>query len=571
MTGLTMRGFTKARQRVQTDADPPAPGTPPVHLVAVPAPARDEWGAWLLQVLATRPGELGVLSRDFANALDALAGVIADFSCDAARGAVEVNVIRLEVERFCSEVEQVAARLASLRTSSDEASASASSSAALADQLTTESERGIAVVGRVIDTIAQISEHTVSVDQLVTSLAREELPRIGEFSSIIDRIAGQTKLLALNAAIEAARAGEHGRGFAVVADEVGRLASETATHTAQIRDTIERTRSQMDVIQHAVGTARTCSAEGAQDADSGREALERISTLVSSSNKTAKRSATLADQQLSDVQAVDENLQTLMGAGTEIEQQARSVSKRQLDLSAGTEAASQTMAAFDTGALTPRLRRRCQCLADDLRSILENAIDHHKVTLEQIIGLQYTEAKGPLIQRFSRLFDVSRVGPDGFEPPKYHTPYDAIVDLEMMESMDATLAAEPGLTFAIPFDLNAYAPAHNGVFTNDISGNREQDLVGNRAKRFFLDSEALTRGTRMELGVQLPDRIMTRDELRAAGARLTEPPPGQRPFLLQTYARDTGTVLSILSVPLYVKGQRYGSATLGWDPDKLRS
>jgi methyl-accepting chemotaxis protein len=52
---------------------------------------------------------------------------------------------------------------------------------------------------------------------------------------------------------------------------------------------------------------------------------------------------------------------------------------------------------------------------------------------------------------------------------------------------------------------------------------------------------------------------------------LTTPRQDGRPFLLQTYARDTGAVLTTLSVPLYVKGERYGCVCLGWDPEKLRS
>jgi methyl-accepting chemotaxis protein len=41
-------------------------------------------------------------------------------------------------------------------------------------------------------------------------------------------------------------------------------------------------------------------------------------------------------------------------------------------------------------------------------------------------------------------------------------------------------------------------------------------------------------------------------------------------FLMQTYARDTGAVLAVLSVPLYVKGERFGGVVIGWDPEELR-
>jgi methyl-accepting chemotaxis protein len=193
------------------------------------------------------------------------------------------------------------------------------------------------------------------------------------------------------------------------------------------------------------------------------------------------------------------------------------------------------------------------------------------VSLADVIELNYTEAQGANIARFGRLFDVSAADPAGFSPAKFHTAYDALVDREMMERMDAVLAAEPGLTFALPFDLNAYAPAHNTAFSQDITGDPARDLAGNRTKRFFLDSEALTHASRMELGVNLPAEVLTRAQIRSARARLTSRAAGGRPVLVQTYARDTGAVLTTLAVPLYVKGERYGCVCLGWDPEKLRS
>jgi methyl-accepting chemotaxis protein len=140
----------------------------------------------------------------------------------------------------------------------------------------------------------------------------------------------------------------------------------------------------------------------------------------------------------------------------------------------------------------------------------------------------------------------------------------------MMARMDAVLTAEPRLTFALPFDLNVYAPAHNSNFSRDWTGEPGKDLAQNRTKRFFLDSPALTRAARMDLGVKLPPRRLSRAEIERSGARLTEPRDGKRGFLLQTYARDTGAVLSTLSVPLYVKARRFGVVTLGWDPEQLR-
>jgi hypothetical protein len=48
------------------------------------------------------------------------------------------------------------------------------------------------------------------------------------------------------------------------------------------------------------------------------------------------------------------------------------------------------------------------------------------------------------------------------------------------------------------------------------------------------------------------------------GPSSTAPPEGTCDFLVQTYARDTGALVTVLTVPLYVMGQRYGAGLLGW-------
>jgi hypothetical protein len=149
--------------------------------------------------------------------------------------------------------------------------------------------RGLSVVVRLIEGLGELSSQTEQVSSLLDGLAQGELRDISNVSAVIDGVARQTKLLALNAAIEAARAGEHGRGFAVVADEVGRLAAETAAQTAQIAQTIERTRSQMQGVQSAADAARERAASGAADAVEGRSVLEQLNTLLEASRDAARQ------------------------------------------------------------------------------------------------------------------------------------------------------------------------------------------------------------------------------------------------------------------------------------------
>ncbi len=350
---------------------------------------------------------------------------------------------------------------------------------------------------------------------------------------------------------------------------MGRLAAETGQQTAQIRETIDRTRVQMEGIQRAAEAARDRASQSAVDSDQGRSALERIEKLVGTSAESTGLIAELAAEQLEHAEHVTSNLHKITVAAAEIGSRSSAVSEHQLELSATTERALLTIARFHTGGTLDRLHTMCDDLATGLGEILEDAIDSGRVNLEQVLALEYQELKGQLIKRLQRLFDISKVSSEGFDPPKFRTAYDSLVDVQMMQRMDAVLAREPRLTFALPFDLNAYAPAHNGVFSCDCTGDPTRDLELNRTKRFFLDSAALTRAARMEIGVELPADKLSRSQIERAGARLEQPANAAPTFLMQTYARDTGAVLSTLSVPLFVKGRRFGVVTLGWDPERL--
>ncbi len=532
----------------------------------------DEQGVWPLASLAARDDELGMLSADFASAIDDLALVVSDFSAGAARSSVSIKVVSDKVERLSAQIKEVAERVDSLGHSSRQMAETAAQAAEVVTELNSESDRGTQMLGRLIDSIAQINEDSGQVHELVSSLAANEISSIASFSAIIEGIANQTKLLALNAAIEAARAGEHGRGFAVVAEEVKRLATETAEQTTQIRDTVQRTRDQMQLIEAASGSNHELAERGAGEADEGRDVLARIAELVHRSTTAMTEIAALAGEQMADISVVETHVHEIAEASAGIDEQARAETVRQQELARGTERASGVIARYDTGSRISRLRGLAQTLSGQLQGILEDAIDARLVSVDNVLRLAYEEANTPeSIGRFGRLFDVSRADPTGFTPPKYHTTYDALVDKPMMAFMDAVLEQEPALAFALPLDLNAYACAHNTIVSQPITGDPAIDLAKNRTKRHFLDSAPLTRAARMGLGLrELELRKFTRPELQAMGGRLARDAKTAQSVLIQSYLRDTGAVLTTLSVPLYVRDQLYGAVSLGWDPDKLQ-
>lgn len=126
--------------------------------------------------------------------------------------------------------------------------------------------------------------------------------------------------------------------------------------------------------------------------------------------------------------------------------------------------------------------------------------------------------------------EYERIG--NFEPPKYHTKYDFYLDKAILGLQDEFLL-DKNIIFAVAVDKNGYLPTHNTRFQKPITGNREQDKVGNRTKRVFNDPVGLKAAQNTEKGLQ------------------------------QVYHRDTGEVMWDVSSPVFVKGRHWGGFRIG--------
>ena len=99
------------------------------------------------------------------------------------------------------------------------------------NQVDTSVQEVISGTENLVQMLEKMNDMTTSVESDVNGA-----------SDIVNKIrqnASHSNILALNASIEAARSGEAGRGFAVVATEMGKLAKDSGSSAAEIKDTLD--------------------------------------------------------------------------------------------------------------------------------------------------------------------------------------------------------------------------------------------------------------------------------------------------------------------------------------------
>ena len=158
--------------------------------------------------------------------------------------------------------------------------------------------------------------------------------------------------------------------------------------------------------------------------------------------------------------------------------------------------------------------------AKGVGTIIEEAIDNGTLTLEEA-------------------FDAITIPIPGFDPPKFQTRYDEYLDKAVLSFIDKALESEE-ILYAKFHDKNGYLPTHNSRYQQEITGNRETDLKGNRTKRILSDKVAENAITNKEDG------------------------------FFQVYHRDTGEIVWDFSSPLFVKGTHWGCFRTGILLDKVK-
>lgn len=129
-------------------------------------------------------------------------------------------------------------------------------------------------------------------------------------------------------------------------------------------------------------------------------------------------------------------------------------------------------------------------------------------------------------------FDTNYVLFGNFDPPKYHTKYDAFADKTLL-AMEDEFMKNPNIVYAVAVDKNGFVASHNTMYTRQITGDKEQDAAWNRTKRLFNNPVEIKGANNMQEG------------------------------LIQVYNRNTGETMWDVASPIIVKGKHWGNMRMG--------
>jgi methyl-accepting chemotaxis protein len=445
---------------------------------------------------------------------DVVGHSIDDIMIGAAETSYFVDSVKKKIEKDVETANTVVEDAHSVAHSTVEIADHAERALAIAADVRSESVAGRAEIDQGLARISSARSEAQQAASLMNELQGKS-KAIAGFTQVITEISARTNLLALNAAIEAARAGEHGRGFAVVAGEVRQLALRTKEATDEISTMVKAINEQAEKAAGGMGSLATVVREATANVERVHGLLSTIEQSSAESEQQIERIAREARVHVQTTGDITRSLTEIRDSMLSTDKELPRATDSAMALAVKAETIAAALSECDAGTPHDAIRVAAQETADKIGRLFSEAIKSGKITREALFDRSYTPIPNT-------------------NPTKYTTKFDAFTDRVLPPIQEALLESMPQLAFAGAVDNNGYFPTHNKKFSKPLTGKYDVDIVNNRTKRIFSDR---------------------------TGARCGS---NTKPFLLQTYKRDTGEVMHDLSAPIYVDGRHWGGFRVGY-------
>jgi len=432
----------------------------------------------------------------------------------AAETSYFVDSVKKKIELDVSTAGGIVHSSAQNADTTERIAANAERAAKIAAQVRGETVAGRTEADSGLQRIRTAREDAHAAAAVMTALQANSRKIYG-FTEAISEISARTNLLALNAAIEAARAGEQGRGFAVVASEVRQLALRTKEATDEISTMVREINQQAEKAASGMTSLAAKVSEAAGNVETVHGLLGNIERSSGVSEEEIGEIARASREHVATTGEIAHAIASIRDSLLSTEKELPRAASSAMALAERAEVITGALGESDIESSHDEIRVAAQRAAAEVGKIFEQALASGQISSEA-------------------LWDRKYVPIPNTDPPKHKTRFDDFTDRVLPPLQEGLLQAMPQLAYAGAVDNNGYFPTHNKKFSQPLTGNYDIDIVNNRTKRIFSDRTGKRCGS------------------------------NTKPFLLQTYKRDTGEVMHDLSAPIYVNGKHWGGFRIGY-------
>ena len=250
------------------------------------------------------------------------------------------------LDESSSSLEAINAAIGEVATGAQSSAQAATEGATQSSTVSSGTTEGVHSVGQIVEGMKRVDGKSDETMELIGRLA-QSVDAISGFVSSITSIADQTNLLALNAAIEAARAGEAGRGFAVVAEEVRKLAEESGNAAREVSKQIKELQEHSGSSLAATKEVAENISELLQRAEAVDKELQGVLGATNHLNESIQNVAAVSEEQAASAQEMTASVQsvtTSIGEIVGVQKELGQAASDTVDVARSIERASRTVA-----------------------------------------------------------------------------------------------------------------------------------------------------------------------------------------------------------------------------------